>query len=89
MTGPSIAGEGGPEWAVPTYEPERSRFLRDVGADPDAIGRAVARHVGSGGNGGTINVNLFIDGKQVTNTVVRALKAGDPELTRYVKKAVA
>jgi len=28
--GISIAGEAGPEWIVPTYEPERSRFLASV-----------------------------------------------------------
>jgi len=31
----SIAGEIGPEWVVPTYEPQRSKFLKDVGVDPD------------------------------------------------------
>jgi hypothetical protein len=29
-SGLSIAGERGPEWVVPTYEPERSRFLASV-----------------------------------------------------------
>lgn len=31
--GISIAGEKGREWIVPTYEPERSRFLKDIGMD--------------------------------------------------------
>ena len=36
---PSIFGEYGAEWAVPTYEPKRSQFLRDVGVDTKEIGR--------------------------------------------------
>jgi hypothetical protein len=87
-SGPSLFGEAGPEWAVPTYEPQRSSFLKDVGADPDAIGRAVAKYVG-GGDGKNINVSLFIDGKEVTNTVVRGIKSGDPDLIRNLRKAVA
>lgn len=44
-SGLSLAGERGAEWVVPTYEPERSKFLSDVGADPDKIGRAVAKYL--------------------------------------------
>lgn len=91
-SGPTISGEMGREWNVPTYEPQRSRFLRDVGADPDAIGRAVARHLGGlsgAGDGKDINVNLYIDGKQVTTAVVRGIRGGDQELIKGLRKAVA
>ena len=68
--GRSLAGEVGPEWVVPTYEPERSSFLRDVGADPEAIGAAVARHIMALDAGGKkIHINLVIDGKQIGNVV--------------------
>ena len=52
FSSPTIMAEHGPEWAVPTYEPERSRFLKDVGADPDKLAAAIVKKVGgrSGGN---------------------------------------
>lgn len=53
-----IAEHGQKEWAVPTYEPERSQFLRDVGADPDKLAAAIAKKTGGGSGGGTtINLN--------------------------------
>lgn len=30
-TSPSIVGEKGPEWIIPTYNPDRNRFFKDVG----------------------------------------------------------
>lgn len=72
-TGLSFAGEIGPEWVVPTYEPQRSRFLRDVGADPDAIGAAVARHiiplVTEGGK--EIHIHLDVDGREIGHVVAQ------------------
>ena len=56
--GPYIGGERGQEWAVPTYEPERSQFLRDVGADPDHIAAAIAKKLPRDG-GGSITFNLY------------------------------
>ena len=55
---PTIMGEHGPEWAVPTYEPERSRFLKNVGADPDKLAAAIANKLVAGGNI-TINTPLI------------------------------
>ena len=61
-TGPTIMGEAGPEWAVPTYEPERSQFLRDVGADPDKIAASIAKKVGGGSGGGnTIHIDNLVN----------------------------
>ena len=59
---PTIMGEHGPEWAVPTYEPERSRFLKDVGADPDIIAAAIAKKTGGGSGGGnTIHIDNLVN----------------------------
>ena len=89
LTGrPTLAGEIGPEWVIPTYEPQRSNFLRDVGADPETIGDTIAMKlaplVGSGGN---INVALYIDGKAVRNAVTSGLRGRDPELINAVRAA--
>jgi len=69
----SWVAEKGPEWVVPTYEPERSRFLRDVGADPDVIGAAVARHiiplVIEGGK--EIHVHIEIDRREIGHAVAQ------------------
>lgn len=56
-------GNRGGEWFVPTYEPERGRFLRDVGADPDAIGAAVARNMRGLVGGDSQTIQLVIDGR--------------------------
>ena len=57
--GPSIAGEAGTEWVVPTYEPERSNFLAQVGADPEKIANKILERIG-GGQGNTTKV--YFDG---------------------------
>ncbi len=79
-SGISIAGESGPEWIVPTYEPQRSSFLRDVGANPEAIGQSIAKHLGN--NGRTINFtwsgNIISTDKspeRIAKEIVRPLKA--------------
>lgn len=41
----SIFGEKGPEWAVPTYEPERSNFLKTVGVNTDDIGKSILQTI--------------------------------------------
>ena len=65
-----IGGERGREWAVPTYEPEHSRFLRDVGADPERIGEAVARRL-EGRDGGTVHVHLNLDGREIGSAIIK------------------
>jgi hypothetical protein len=88
-SGASIAGEIGPEWVVPTYEPQRSAFLRDVGADPEAIGRAVARQVSGalGAAGGDIHVHVHIDGREI-GYVCAKQAAVNEDFIRAIKKAV-
>jgi len=59
--------ERGPEWIVPTREPERSGFLRNIGADPDTLGAAIAKRMG-GGRGVTIQGPLVvIEGNLIGN----------------------
>ena len=85
--GMTLTGEAGPEWVVPTYEPERSSFLRDVGADPDAIGAAVARHLMAIDAGGKeIHINLVIDGKQIGNVVANQV-GQNRELNQAIRQA--
>jgi len=69
---PTIGGEAGPEWFVPTYEPERSNFLRDVGADPETIGTTIAKKLAplmSGSDGQTFV--LVVDGEVIGNIVAK------------------
>ena len=83
-SGTSIAGELGPEWVVPTYEPERSKFLSDVGADPDKIAAGVARMLGQGGPGagGDSNITVIVqlDGNQVARATAKQIRGGNTEL---------
>ena len=72
--GIGMAGEMGPEWVVPTYEPQRSNFLADVGVDPDAIGRAIAKHINVEGGGGDIAVSVSIDGREIGNVTAKQVK---------------
>jgi len=83
--GLSYAGESGSEWVVPTYEPQRSSFLRDVGADPDEIGKSVAKYLmpmsqTSRSEGQEIHVHLEIDGQEIRNPVIIGLQGRDTEL---------
>ena len=43
--GLSFAGEIGREWVVPTYEPQRSAFLQDVGVNPAEIAHEIMREI--------------------------------------------
>jgi len=88
-SGLTFAGElgpGKPEWVVPTYEPQRSRFLDDVGMDPDKIGEAIARHLVPALGDKEINLTLEIDGQPVRATVTRGLRF-DTDLIEAVRRA--
>lgn len=65
---PTIYGEAGGEWAVPTYEPERSSFLRRA---PESFWK----NLGVGGDGGsqeiTIVVPITIDGNVLAETTAK------------------
>ena len=92
-SGLSFAGEIGQEWVVPTYEPQRSRFLKDVGVDSDAIGKSIARTLinestGGSASGKDIHVHLYIDKKEITQSVVQGIRAGDEDLIKNIRKAV-
>lgn len=89
--GLSYAGERGAEWVIPTYEPDRSSFLSNLGIDPDKIGRSIARSITNEASGGSINgkeihVHLYIDKKEITNSVVQGIRSGDEDLIKNLKK---
>jgi hypothetical protein len=87
-SGMSIAGEAGPEWVVPTYEPERSSFLRDVGVDTSAIAAAVAARVGSAGGGPIqIDMKVYLDGDQIRHSVAAGANGRDVELINAIRRA--
>jgi hypothetical protein len=89
---PSIFGETGGEYAVPTYEPQRSKFLKTVGADPETLGTAIGRYLQSS-NGGTsssdsvIDNHIYIDGKEICRVVTKGMKT-DLDLINTTRKAV-
>jgi hypothetical protein len=74
LTGPSIMGEAGPEWAVPTYEPQRSRFLASA---PSAFwnnlrGReAPVESARSSSEEITLHSHIYLDGKEVAESVAK------------------
>lgn len=76
-SGVSIAGEAGSEWIVPTYEPQRSQFLKDVGVDMEILGRSLA-------NGITIN-NPYIMPEYNESPVDRNYKQITPQSTVVVQ----
>lgn len=88
---PGIFGEKGGEWAVPTYEPQRSKFLKNMGADPETLGAAIGRYLQSsnGGSDGeaTIHNHIYIDGKEIQHCVSKGMKT-NPELIKSTRRAV-
>jgi hypothetical protein len=88
--GTSIAGEKGREWIVPTYEPQRSNFLKDVGVDAEVLGKTIAKYILSangGSNGGDIQVSVQIDGKEIGAAVARQVPRNS-DLRESIKKVV-
>jgi len=69
--GPSIAGESGIEWVAPTYEPQRSNFLRDTGV-ADTLKSILEQ--GGPGDGTPIQVNLVLDGRVIQSVVAKGMK---------------
>ena len=73
--------EIGPEWVVPTYEPYKSKFLQDVGADPYLIGQTIARQLvpllSGGSSGGEIHVHVHMDGREIGSVVAEQLGTHD------------
>jgi hypothetical protein len=83
---PTIGGEAGPEWFVPTYEPERSNFLRNA---PDAfwanLSKQGAGAVGPAGGGEfTIHTHVILDGKEVASSVAKHIPRS-AELSEAIK----
>ena len=62
---------------MPTYEPYKSAFLKDVGADPDRIGKSIASQLGPLFSGiskdanGEVHVHVYLSGDEIGNEVGR------------------
>jgi hypothetical protein len=69
-SGPSLAGESGREWVVPTYEPQRSRFLESAPPQfwENLRGAGVVQ---PGGGELTVRVPVYLDGKIVADVVAK------------------
>ena len=70
MTRPSICGEMGPEWAAPTYSPQRESFLESTGV-ADKL-REVLSEARGGGNGESTKIEIYFEGYEVLSAVVDA-----------------
>jgi hypothetical protein len=68
--GPTISGEMGGEWNVPTYEPQRSRFLESAPPQFWENLRGGGMSQGSGGDI-TVRVPVYLDGKVVADVVAK------------------
>jgi hypothetical protein len=90
MTRPSIGGEAGDEWAVPTYEPQRSRFLENAPPEfwENLRGAGVVQP-----NGGNLTVKAYfivndkVLGEAVAKQIPRNANLQD-EIQRVAKKVV-
>jgi len=91
-TGLSFIGEKGTEWAVPTYEPERRNFLRDVGVDPDEIGKSIAKYIMmalselNSEEGSTYQ--FVVDGRVFATIISNQMATGHTELIKQVDKRI-
>ena len=83
------------EWAVPTREPDASRFLNDVGVDLEAISEYLAAKImaesgQSGGGGGDIvvPVSVEIDGEVLARVVARQIRSGNSDLVNNMRRYI-
>jgi hypothetical protein len=69
--GKSIMGEAGPEWAVPTYEPQRSGFLKNA---PPSFWNNLFNSSGISVDGEKdIHVHVHVDGSEIGNAVAKQI----------------
>lgn len=92
-SGLSIAGERGPEWVVPTYEPERSRFLASV---PSEFWRDVLPSAPATRSLAAPSIDPEAIGRAVARAILAAGIEGDREIHihlevdgREISRAVA
>lgn len=99
--GVSIAGESGPEWIVPTYEPQKSSFLRDIGVSPEVIGKGIVNYIShgyapqagptyfAGGQGGiSKEENFYGKRNQITNHFNFTVVAGNKSPDQLAKEMI-
>jgi hypothetical protein len=79
----AFAGEKGPEWVVPTYEPQRSRFLSSAPSEfwENISGGQENREV-------TVHSHIYLDGKVVAENVAKHIPKNSSlnEAIRRVKR---
>jgi len=88
-SGPTITGEIGSEWNVPTYEPQRSRFLEN--APPQFWENLRGAGVVQPGGGGDITFKsvVILDGKVVGESVAKQIPRNSnlqDEIQRVARK---
>lgn len=59
-------GEKGQEYIVPSYNPERDKFLNSVGVDSNVIAELITSKL----NGGSQHVTVQIDGKSLMDIII-------------------
>jgi hypothetical protein len=74
-SGPTISGELGREWNVPTYEPQRSRFLEN--APPQFWANLRMGGSAQGGGDVTVRVPVYLDGKVIADVVAKHVPRND------------
>lgn len=82
---PSIFGEAGGEWAVPTYEPQRKNFLKSA---PQAFWDNLGLNGGSNGPGGEVHIHIHneTDGREMSEVVAKYIPRNG-NLSAAIKKA--
>jgi hypothetical protein len=114
LTDSDSTGEKELNWMMPTYDIERSRSFKSIGVDsemigdrissyvnqdskfldPEIIGKSIARTLinesSDGDNEGSkeMHVHLYIDRKEITESVVAGIRSGDENLLKNLKKVM-
>lgn len=87
----AIFAEDGGEWAVPGHNnPHNANFLRSVGADPDALGAAIASRLAPlmrRSSSGPQTIIVQVDGREIGRAVMKESRK-NPELQRAVADCV-
>ena len=89
MSSPTIGGEKGPEWFVPTYEPERSSFLKNVGADPKKIGQEIVKQLimaDSSRGGGSRKIQLKVKSRILGDVIADEIDSQNPRLLTAIAR---
>lgn len=78
---PSVFGESGPEWAVPTYEPQRTKFLKSA---PKSFWSNLGQ---GGGEDITIMVPVYLDGNVIAESTAKYVSRNS-NLNEAIRRAI-